>query len=304
MRNIFSKKLAKLATKNKKIYIVVADISPAGAMVDFQNKNPNRFINVGVAEQTMIGVSAGLAMKKKIPFAYTISTFALYRPFEMIRTDLCYQNLPVTVVGMGAGTIYSTLGTTHLTQEDVAVARAIPNLQILAPCDPNELEECIDFCVNKSRKPTYLRIGKAGEKNYTKKSNKWKFGKIRKITNGQSTCILTFGPIIKLAVEVNEKLDKKISIYSCHTLKPFDYEGLKKIFRKYKTIIALEDHSNIGGLGNIVSSYAGEKKYKGQLKSFSLKDKFFHFYGSQEELLSLHGISAKKIYKFINSIKN
>ena len=304
MRNAFSKKLAELASKNKKIYIVVADISPAGAMVDFQKKNPDRFINVGVAEQTMIGVSAGLAMKKKIPFAYTISTFALYRPFEMIRTDLCYQNLPVTVVGMGAGTIYSTLGATHLTQEDIAIARALPNMQILAPCDPNELEECINFCVNKSKKSTYLRIGKAGEKNYTDNSTKWKFGKIRKITTGKSTCILTFGPIIKLAFDVNKKLKKKISIYSCHTLKPFDYQGLEKIFKRYKTIITLEDHSNIGGLGDIVSSFAGKKKYDGQLKSYSLKDKFFHFYGSQKQLLELHGISERKIYKFISGIKN
>ena len=302
MRNLFSKKLSELAEKNKDIYIVVADISPAGAMVEFQKKNPNRFINVGVAEQTMIGVSAGLAMKKKIPFAYTISTFALYRPFEMIRTDLCYQNLPVTVVGMGAGTIYSTLGTTHLTQEDVAIARSIPNLQVLTPCDPSELEECINFCAKKSKKPTYLRIGKTGERNYTNKLQKWKFGKIRKITNGKSICILSFGPIIKMAFEANEKLEHKVSIYSCHTIKPFDYKGLEKIFKKYKNIITLEDHSCIGGLSEIISSHAGKKDYRGKIKSFALKDKFFHFYGSQDNLLDLHGISTKKLKNYILKI--
>tara|TARA_Y100000590_G_scaffold305501_1_gene344595 strand:- start:532 stop:1443 length:912 start_codon:yes stop_codon:yes gene_type:complete len=301
MRNCFSESIAKLGEKNKNIFVVVADISPAGPMELFQKKNPDRFINVGVAEQTMIGVCAGLAMKKKIPFAYTISTFALYRPFEMIRTDVCYQDVPVTIVGMGAGTIYSTLGATHLTQEDISITRSVPNLQVLAPCDPNELKNCLIFCVKKSKKPTYLRIGKTGEKNFSNKNN-WNFGKISRLVNGEKTCIISFGPIIKMAFEVKKKIkNKKISIYSCHTLKPFDHIGLKKIMKKYRNIITLEDHSVIGGLGNIVQSYAGQFKFKGNIKTFALKDKFIHFYGSQEELLNLHGISVKKIY---NHIKN
>ena len=105
MRNVFADELYKLAIKDKDIFIVVADISPAGNMIKFQKKYPERFINVGVSEQTMIGVCAGLALQKKKVFAYTIATFTLYRPFEMVRNDLCYQNLPVTIVGMGAGTI-------------------------------------------------------------------------------------------------------------------------------------------------------------------------------------------------------
>ena len=104
----------------------------------------------------------------------------------MIRDDLCYQNLPVTVVGMGSGTVYSTLGGTHLTQEDISIARSLPNMRILAPSDPYELEKSIDFCLKNKEGPIYLRIGKSGEKNFTKKSlEKWKFGKIRKITNGK-----------------------------------------------------------------------------------------------------------------------
>ena len=133
MRNTFANYLSEKAKKNKKIYFVVADISPAGNLKTFQKNFKGRFINVGVSEQAMIGISAGLALNKKIPFAYTIATFSLYRPFEMVRVDLCYQNLPVTVVGMGAGTIYSTLGGTHLTQEDISIARSLPNMKILAP---------------------------------------------------------------------------------------------------------------------------------------------------------------------------
>ena len=140
MRNNFADRLYFNAKRNKKIYIVAADISPAGSMELFRKKYPNRFINVGVAEQIMISTCAGLAMRKCRPFAYTIAAFSLYRPFEMIRDDLCYQNLPVTIVGMGAGTIYSTLGATHLTQEDISISKSLPNIQVLTPCDTFELE--------------------------------------------------------------------------------------------------------------------------------------------------------------------
>lgn len=131
MRNTFSETLYECASADPRVYIVVADISPAGSMAKFQVEYPERFINVGVAEQVMIGMAAGLALKGARPFAYTIATFSLYRPFEMVRNDLGYQNLPVTVVGMGAGVIYSTLGGTHHSQEDIAVAGSISTCKFL-----------------------------------------------------------------------------------------------------------------------------------------------------------------------------
>ena len=143
MRNTFSEELYKNAKKNKKINIVVADISPAGSMQNFRKKYPKRFINVGVAEQVMIGLCAGLALRGMRPFAYTIATFTLFRPYEMIRDDICYQNLPVTLVGMGAGTIYANLGGTHLAQEDISIAKSLPNMSIIAPSDPSELKEAV-----------------------------------------------------------------------------------------------------------------------------------------------------------------
>ena len=228
MRDIFAEELYQNAIKNKNIYIVVADISPAGNMKKFQKKNPNRFLNVGVSEMTMISMCAGLALEGKKPFAYTIANFSLYRPFEMVRNDLCYQNVPVTIVGMGAGTTYAELGGTHISQEDISIARSIPNMSIIAPVDPLELKEVVKFCCTQSKSPVYLRIGKSGEQNFTDKSTeKWKFGKIRKIKNGLNTCILTYGPIINKAFVIDselEKLGNNVSIYGCSTLKPFDYK--------------------------------------------------------------------------------
>ena len=154
----------------------------------------------------MIGICAGLALKGCQPFAYTIATFSLYRPFEMVRDDLCYQNLPVTVVGMGAGVIYSTLGGTHHTQEDIAVAGAIPNMQIIAPCDPLECTEATRWCAQQKNGPVYLRIGKAGEPVLTNGAEPWQFGKIRYLRRGTDVCILTYGVITKMAAAIADRL--------------------------------------------------------------------------------------------------
>lgn len=304
MRDSFAETLNEIAIKNKKIYLIVADISPANGLNKFIKLNKNRYINVGVSEQTMVGIAAGLAMKGKKPFTYTISTFSLYRPFEMIRNDLCYQKLPVTIVGMGSGTVYANLGATHLSQEDISIARSIPNMQVICPCDPIELKEAVEFCATKSKKPTYLRIGKTGEKNFTKfTKKKWIFGKIRKLENGKSIAILTTGTVVSIAYSLKNEMKKiKInpSLYNCHTMKPFDYSGIKKIFKKYKSIIIIEDHSSIGGLSEIVKSSAFNFSYKGKIEPFSLQDKFLKCYSNQKDLLEMHGISVKKI---LNKIK-
>ena len=146
MRNRFADTFYELGKADPRLCVVVADISPAGSIAKFRHEFPHRFINTGVSEQIMIGMAAGMAQRGLKPFAYTIATFTLYRPFEMVRDDLCYQNLPVTIVGIGGGVTYSTLGATHHAQEDVAIASAIPNLSVIAPCDPSETEAATRWC--------------------------------------------------------------------------------------------------------------------------------------------------------------
>ena len=208
MRNKFAEVLYKFSKSNNKIRVVAADISPAGKLATLSKKYPDRFINVGVAESSMISMCAGLAMRGLIPFAYTIASFSIFRPFEMVRIDVGYQNLPVVIVGMGAGTVYSTLGGTHITQEDVSVIRCLPNFQILNPCDPMELESCLKYLCSKNKSPCYLRIGKAGEKNFTENSyEKWEFNKPRIIIKGKDDmCLIATGPIIKFFFEILDKL--------------------------------------------------------------------------------------------------
>jgi len=298
MRNTFSEALYEAATKNSDVYIVVSDISPAGSMAKFSAQYPERFINVGVAEQSMIGICAGLALKGCQPFAYTIATFSLYRPFEMVRDDLGYQNLPVTVVGMGAGVIYSTLGGTHHTMEDIAIAGAIPNMQIVAPCDPAECTEATKWCATQKNGPVYLRIGKAGEPNLTKTAEPWQFGKIRYLRRGTDVCVLTYGVIAKMASAVADSLQaqgKSVSLASVHTLKPLDREGIIDAFKHHRHLIVIEEHAPQGGLSAQTKQIAWDIQARCRLDTFTLQDAFIHNYGSHDDLLAAHGLEVGAI---------
>ena len=305
MRNTFSETLYESAKANPQIFIVVADISPAGSMSKFQTEYPERFINVGVAEQLMIGMAAGLALKGCRPFAYTIATFSLYRPFEMVRNDLGYQNLPVTVVGMGAGVIYSTLGGTHHSQEDIAVAGSIPNMQILAPCDPIECIDATRYCALENSGPMYLRIGKAGEPRLTLNAiDPFVFGKIRFLRRGTDVCIMSYGVIMKLASELADHMQDKgfsVSLVSCHTLKPLDRVGIESALHTHKHVIVIEEHAPQGGLAPQAKQIAWDSKASCRLDTFTLRDEFIHNYGSHDDLLASHGISLQHILAKIES---
>ena len=299
MRNKFAEVVHQQAKINRKIAVLVADISPAGAIVDFRKEFPERFINTGVSEQSMIGIAAGMALRGFKPFCYTIATFSLYRPFEMVRDDLGYQNLPVTVIGMGAGVIYSTLGATHHTMEDISIASAIPNMTVLAPCDPEEMKLATQWCANESTGPVYMRLGKAGEPDLTKNSvDPFKIGKIRYLRRGHNIAILAYGNILDMAVKLADSIENQnrtISVLSCHTLKPFDIAGVQQVLNDHDEVIVIEEHVPAGGLSSRVKEIAWNSQAKVRLSCFSLKDEFIHFYGDHSQLLSMHGLSVNQI---------
>ncbi len=300
MRNKFADALYEIGKTDQRICAIVADISPAGSMVNFREDFPERFINCGVAEQSMIGIAAGMALKGMRPFCYTIATFSLYRPFEMIRDDLCYQNLPVTVIGMGAGVVYSTLGGTHHTMEDIAIASAIPNMTVLSPCDPNEMKHATTWCATESNGPVYMRLGKVGEPDLTASADEFKIGKIRYLKKGAGDiCILSYGIIMKMAFDLAEEIynekQNEASIISVHTLKPLDKEGISEVLKSYSKVIVIEEHVPHGGLSSRVKEIALDVNSNCDLKVFTLEDKFIHFYGSYPELLEKHGLSLKNI---------
>jgi transketolase len=305
MRDTFAQAFYEEAQNNPKLFLVVADISPASKIANFKQEFPTRFIDVGVAEQTLIGLSAGLALRGYKPFAYTIANFTIYRPFEQIRDDVCYENLPVTVVGMGAGMTYSYLGATHHTLEDVAVMSAIPNMSVVAPCDPPELTEAVRAAVRHNG-PMYLRLGKAGEPTLTANApDPFQFGKVRQIKAGKDICILSYGPIMKMAADVAAKLEseqgRSAALYSVHTLKPLDREGIASILQRFPVVVVLEEHVEHGGLGSQVKQVGWEAQARAKLHTFSLKDAFLHVYGSYDDVRRAHGLSVDQIYSVVAS---
>ena len=303
MRNAFADVIYEIGQEDSRICALVADISPAGSIVKFREQFPERFINTGVAEQAMIGIAAGLALKGMRPFCYTIATFSLYRPFEMIRVDLGYQNLPVTVIGMGAGVIYSTLGGTHHSMEDVAVASAIPNMTVLAPCDPTEMRHMTRWCATQSQGPVYMRLGKAGEPDLTKNAaDPFEPGKIRYLQRGTDVALISYGITVDLARKVATRLEaagKSVSVLSCHTIKPLDRAGVVQALAAHNHVAVIEEHVPHGGLGSRVKEIAWDNRASCRLDTFSLKDEFIHCYGSHDELLAAHGLSIESLLQVL-----
>jgi transketolase len=196
---------------------------------------------------------------------------------------------------MGAGVIYSTLGGTHHTMEDIAIAGAIPNMQIIAPCDPAECTEATRWSATQKNGPLYLRIGKAGEPDLTKGAEPWEFGKIRYLRRGTDVCILTYGCIAKMATQVADQLQaqgKSVSLVSVHTVKPLDREGIADALKRHRHVIVIEEHVPQGGLAPQTKQLAWDMQATCKLDTFTLKDEFIHNYGSWEDLLAAHGISV------------
>jgi transketolase len=298
VRNAFADTLYEAAKSDKRVTVVVADISPAGSMQKFREEFPERFINTGVSEQIMIGLCAGMALRGMRPFAYTIATFTFYRPFEFVRDDLCYQNLPVTVVGIGGGLAYSTLGGTHHAQEDVVLASALPNMTVLAPCDPAECREAARWCATQDRGPVYLRLGKAGEPDLTSRAvEPFVFGKLRYLRRGGDVCILSYGPITRLAAElagVFEARGESVSVVSVHTQKPLDADAIVDALHRHRHVVVIEETAPYA-LGLRVKALAWETRARCRLDTFSLQDAFIHSYGTPAELLSAHGLDLRRL---------
>lgn len=298
MRNRFADVFYELGKADPRLAIVVADISPAGSIAKFRTEFPDRFINTGVAEQIMIGMVAGMAQRGLRPFAYTIATFTLFRPFEFVRDDLCYQNLPVTIVGIGGGVTYSTLGSTHHAQEDIGVASAIPNMNVIAPCDPDEAEAATRWCATQTRGPVYLRLGKAGEPVLTKGAEPWQFGKLRYLARGEDVCILAYGGIAKMALDVAERYrarGQSVSIASVHTVKPLDEAGIVEALKRHKQVVVIEETAPNGSVGRRVKELAWDAGATCRIDTFSLRDEFIHHYGDHADVLAAHGLSLDAI---------
>ena len=306
MRNIFIKELIKESRIDKDIYLITADLGFRSFEV-FKQEFPDRFINVGVSENNMIGLSAGMALKGKKVFAYSILPFLVYRCLEQIRNNLCHNNLNVKLIGGGGGFSYAEQGISHNTTEDLSIMRSLPNISVFNPGSKIEAELAIKT-VFKMSSPSFVRLGKVPKIEYYKNKPSYKAGDGLLIQNGKDLTIFSSGNITEVAVEVANKLrnhDIHAKIISIICLKPLNKESIISHISS-KHVITIEEHSEIGGLGSAIADILCENALNNiLLKKIALKDKCHTDIGSQKFLRKLNGLDSNQIViKIINLIKN
>jgi transketolase len=300
MRNTFAKTLVEIAEKDKNVYLLTGDLGYS-LFDEFREKFPEQFVNCGVAEQNMIGVAAGLALEGKEVYVYSIVPFVTMRCFEQIRNDVCYQDLDVNIVGVGAGFAYGSLGSTHHAVEDIAILRTLPNMTIFSPADPIETRKLI-YCSYQTSHPTYLRLYRSGEKSLYEKEPEIEIGKPSILREGSDGLIIATGEIVRLALEVVEKLKElnyNFKLISLHTLKPIDKESLLKELEGIDKVFTLEEHDIIGGLGSSVAEIISESDWNGFFERIAVPDKHSSKIGSSDYLRIENKLDADHLIKKI-----
>jgi len=308
MRNAFAEEVTSLAADDKRIVMLPADIG--NRLFDkYKEKFPDRFYNCGVAEADTIGIAAGMALCGLRPIAYTINSFITTRCFEQIRVDVCFNNLPVIIAGVGGGLSYSPLGVTHHSCEDIAIMRVLPNMTVICPGDAFEVRAAIRAAL-KHKGPIYIRLGKKGEPLVHKEIPDLKIGKGITIVDGKELCLLSTGNMLPTAVNVGEILKSQgisAKVISIHTVKPLDKALLSDIFAGFELVATIEEHSLLGGLGASITEWLDEqqmqKVQKAKLLRFGTRDEFLYKVGEQEYARKYFGLDAetisKKIYRAI-----
>lgn len=295
-QDVFSATLERLAENDKHLIVVTSDSRGSGKLVSFGKKFPEQIVEVGIAEQNLVGVAAGLGSCDKKVFAVSPACFLTARSLEQIKNDICYSDHPVTVVGISAGVSYGALGSTHHSLHDFAVLRAINNIIIVAPADNYETEKAAELAAA-SAVPVYLRFGKKPMPLLMDKKEDFVFGKGRVIMEGNDVALIASGETAYPALQAAKRLNEQgihATVVSMHTIKPLDTELMDQLADQCKAIITIEEHSVHGGLGEACASYLLQKGYKKKFKIMGIPDEYT-VTGSQVEILKHYGISEEGI---------
>jgi len=294
MRTAFINQLIEEAKTNNDIFLLVGDLG-FSVVEPFAEQFPDRFLNVGIAEQNMTGVAAGLAMEGYNVFTYSIGNFPTLRCMEQIRYDVCYHNLSVKIVAVGGGYAYGPLGVSHHTTEDIGMLRTIPGLTVCAPGDPLETKLVTSHLCN-NKQPGYIRLGKAGEPVVHSNTIGFGFGKILPVIDGKDVAVLTTGGMLAPASEHIRQYHAGYGLFSVPVIKPMDKEGLLAIAKKYPQIITMEEHQKSAGFGSAILEAMNELRNEGlindlpKVKIIAIPDIFIGYAGTQEYLRSKAGL--------------
>ena len=293
---IFADTLLQEAQKDKDIIVVTSDSRGSGKLVPYGKALPDQIIEVGIAEQNLVGVSAGLAATGKKVFAVSPASFLTARSLEQIKADIAYSNLPVTLVGISAGISYGQLGSTHHSIHDYAVLRCINNMTIVSPADNLEASAVIQQAVHYPH-PLYIRYGKKPMMDIHPANQLFEIGKAITVQEGEDITLIATGETVHRAVLAGEILKAKginPTIVSMHTIKPFDSNTFHQSIKKSKCLISLEEHSIYGGLGEQCASIIAQENLKIKLKILGIPDEYM-VNGSQSDVLDYYGMSSEKI---------
>ena len=299
-RDAYGKALVKLGDINNNVVVLDADLSKSTKTYDFGKTYPDRFFNMGIAEQNLIGAACGFATAGKIPFASSFAMFASGRAFEIIRNSVCYPNLNVKICATHAGITVGEDGASHESVEDISIMRSIPNMTVLVPADGVEAEKMIFEAANVYG-PMYVRLGRSAVDTIFTEEYKIEIGKGTVLTEGDDVSIIACGIMVNEAIKASEELKKEginARVINMSTIKPIDKELIIKSAKETKAIVTAEEHSIIGGLGSAVSEVLAEE-CPTILKRVGIKDVFGES-GNPNDLLEKYGLTYKDI---INSVK-
>lgn len=303
MRSAFINKITSEVSKNKDIFIITGDAG-LGVFDNFKNESPDNFINLGVAEQNATGFAAGMAIAGFKVYIYNIIPFLLYRTYEQVRNDICYQNLAVTLVGIGSGVTYAPQGMTHYSIEDIAIARTLPNLTVISPSDPIEAELSAEYSLT-SKNPVYVRLAKRGEPNIHMDKN-INITEPILMKDGEEVCLIFHGSIGTEVMDARKELLKEgisVKVVSIPMLNPINESLLIDTIGKVKHVISIEEHYIIGGLGSILFEiFAINKINNYELTTLGITHRFIHEIKDQNGMRKLFGLSKNSIVAVVKNI--
>ena len=298
IRAAFSETLIKLASENPNLFVVSCDLKSSVSLDKFASKFRNRFVECGVAENNAAGISAGLSKSGKTVFLVTYASFSPAINWATIRQSICYNNLPVKIIGSHGGLATGELGATHQMLEDISLMRALPNMEVFAPVDAAETEKIIT-AVAHSRSPSYVRLVRPSTPIVSKPNQSFTIGKSQILQTGTDITIAGFGPILHEALTIKKH---SLEIINCSSIKPLDTKTIIGSVQKTKKIIVIEDHQKNGGLGEAIASTLITNGVKCQFIHLGVDNQFGRSAKDYNELYDFYHIGKGDLIKAIKNL--
>ena len=301
-RKGFGEGLVIAGDENPNVVALCADLTESTRMEEFKKKNPSRFFEVGVAEQNLVTVGSGMAAAGKIPFVASYATFSPGRNWEQIRTTICYNNVPVKIVGSHAGISVGPDGATHQALEDIALMRALPNMVVIVPVDAIEAKKAT-IAMSKDKMPDYLRLSRSNVPTVTTEETPFEIGKAEVFFEGKDVTVIACGQMVHRALLAAEDLKKSnisVRVINCSTIKPLDSKTILKAAEETGAIVTVEEHQVNGGLGGAVSELVSAH-FPVPIKIIGIEDHFGES-GEPEELLEKFGLTVENIIKAVTQV--